>query len=72
MKTISIDDHVYEQIQKKVSASDEFSSVDEYIKYVLDELLKDDKQDNDTPDSSYSKEDEEKVKDKLRSLGYLD
>lgn len=47
-----------------------FESVDEYAKFVFEEVMKED--DDDETDEMFSEEDEEKVKERLRALGYLD
>ncbi len=46
----------------------EFESVDEYVTFVLEEVIKEDEE----PEEVFSEEDEEKVKGRLRALGYLD
>ncbi|MDO8724567.1 MAG: hypothetical protein Q7J35_00690 [Candidatus Methanoperedens sp.] len=48
----------------------EFKSVEEYVTFVLEEVMKDD--DNEEPEEVFSEEDESKVKERLRALGYLD
>ena len=65
---VAIRKDLYEKIEKRVEAT-EFNSVSEYVNYVLEEVLE---QITDDEKDVYSKEDEEKVKEKLRSLGYLD
>jgi Arc/MetJ-type ribon-helix-helix transcriptional regulator len=58
---------IIEKIKKRISGTG-FDSVSSYIAYVLDEILsemEDDKND-------FTEEDEEKVKERLRALGYLD
>lgn len=48
----------------------EFKSVDEYATFVLEEVIKDDSEEE--PEEAFSEEDEQKVKDRLKALGYLD
>jgi hypothetical protein len=48
----------------------EFKSVEEYVTFVLEEVMKDD--DNEEHEEVFSEEDEAKVKERLRALGYLD
>ena len=47
-----------------------FESVDEYATFVLEEVIKD--VDEDEMDEVFSEEDEAKVKERLKALGYLD
>ncbi len=61
-------DDVYRGIEERVKVT-EFNSVEEYVTYVLKQVLE---QVNKEEEQAYSKEDEEKVKERLRSLGYLD
>ena len=72
MKSIKIPEEIYEKLMKRVEDS-EFSKVDDYIKYILEQVierLETEKQEDCSEE--YSEEDEEKVKARLRSLGYLD
>jgi hypothetical protein len=63
MANIKIDDKLYAQIKSKLKESG-FSSVDEYAETILTDFVVDKKE-------SHSKEDEEKVKARLKALGYL-
>jgi Arc/MetJ-type ribon-helix-helix transcriptional regulator len=58
---------IIEKIKKRINGTG-FESVSSYIAYVLDEIL------NETDDDSddFTDEDEKKVKERLRALGYLD
>ena len=65
---IAIAKDLYEKIQKRVNMSqNEFKSVEEYIHFVLTEVVKDDEQQQ----SAYTKEEEEDIKNRLKSLGYI-
>jgi len=56
-----------EDVQKQVEESDgEFKTVEEYIEFVLTELLKDDEE------QAYTSEEEELIKKRLCALGYLE
>jgi Arc/MetJ-type ribon-helix-helix transcriptional regulator len=60
--------NLYERIKKEVEKSQgAFTSVEEYLEYVIEELLKDN-----NINQVYSKEDEEKIKERLRLLGYIE
>ncbi len=66
--TIEIPQELYERIEKRVQDT-EFSSVSEYITYVLREVLASLEEEE---EEVFTKEEEEKVKERLRALGYLD
>jgi len=57
---------LYEKIQKRITMTS-FQSVADYIIYVLDQVVSDEEEEKEV----YSKEDEEKIKERLRRLGYL-
>ncbi|RLJ01452.1 MAG: CopG family transcriptional regulator [Candidatus Aenigmatarchaeota archaeon] len=59
--------HIVEKIKKRIQGT-EFETVSDYIAYVLREVL----EETEEEEGVYSKEDEEKVKERLRALGYLD
>jgi len=59
---IKIKDEIVEEIKKKIEGTG-FESVEEYVNYVLDDLVS---------ENELSEEDEEKVKERLRALGYMD
>jgi len=64
--SISIPAELYEQIQRRVSLSHgEFKDVEEYVEFVLREILKGES------NSKYTTEEERQVKERLKSLGYL-
>lgn len=62
-KSISLPAELYQRIEKRVKATG-FSSVDEYVIFVLDEMLAE-------GGVSGKEEEEEEVKKRLRALGYL-
>jgi Arc/MetJ-type ribon-helix-helix transcriptional regulator len=67
--TVSIPTPLYHNIKRRIEGTG-FTSVSDYVTYVLREVLasleQDDKQ------QVFSKEEEDRVKDRLRALGYLD
>jgi len=67
--TISIPSQLAEKIKKRIEGTG-FHSLSAYVTYVLREVISG--IENDEDDEAFSKEDEEKVKDRLRALGYLD
>jgi len=59
------------RIEARLLKSD-FKSVDEYVSYVIEQVLIDvENEDSVAPDTLFSKEDQENVKQRLRDLGYL-
>jgi Arc/MetJ-type ribon-helix-helix transcriptional regulator len=66
--TLTLPRELVERIQKKIEGT-EFESVQSYIEFVLNEVM----DDRTNPDSkqTYSKEEEERIQGKLRSLGYV-
>ncbi len=65
-QTLSISTPLYNKVKDKIKDT-EFTSVSGYVEYVLQELLSEEGE-----TEEFSKEDEEKIKGRLRSLGYLD
>ncbi len=66
--TISIPTPLAEKIKKRIQGTG-FNSLSSYVTYVLREVISGTEEE---PAEAFSKEDEEKVKNRLRSLGYLD
>jgi len=65
-KAVLLPAELYSQVLERVEATD-FGSVDEYITFVLEEVLKEGGK-----EEAFSKEEEEEVKKRLKALGYLD
>lgn len=65
-KAISISSKIFNEISKRISKSEnEFSSVDEYVDFALNEILFE--QDSD----DLSDSEKERVRDELKKLGYI-
>jgi len=63
---IEIPKKLYERIRKKVEESEgEFKSVEEYVVFVLEEVLREEEEEVFTP------EEEKEIMDRLKALGYL-
>ena len=62
---ISISKELYDKIQEYIKKLGGFNSVEEFIEFVLKEVISEEA----TP--MYSKEEEEKIKERLRALGYI-
>jgi hypothetical protein len=66
---VNISKELYELVKQRVKESNgEFKDVEDYVEFVLREIVKDEEEDK---EQKYSKEDEEKIKQRLKSLGYL-
>ncbi|WP_456367319.1 CopG family transcriptional regulator [Thermococcus sp.] len=65
---VKIPKSLYERIKEQIEGSG-FESVDEYVTYVLREVLANLEGED---EEVFSEEEEEKVKERLRALGYLD
>ena len=64
---IYIPKDLYDEIKKRVDLSGgEFKSVEEYVEFVLREIVKEEEE-----EFEYTPEEEEKIKERLRGLGYL-
>jgi Arc/MetJ-type ribon-helix-helix transcriptional regulator len=66
-KTVEIPESLFERVEAKIRDTG-FKSVSDYVVHVLREKLGSEGSEQ-TP--SYTKEEEEKVKERLRALGYL-
>jgi len=64
-KTVLLPDDLYHKIEERVNVT-AFNSVDEYVIFVMEEVLKDEEE------QALSKEDEEEIKKKLKAFGYLE
>ena len=62
---INISDDVAERLKKRINNTN-FKNIDEYIDFILKKVLAN------LEDNKMSNQDEEKVKERLRNLGYLD
>jgi len=63
--SIQISKELYEKAAKFVEENPDFDSVESLVEFVLNELLTEEEETALTP------EEEEKVKERLKSLGYL-
>ena len=65
---VHIPKDLYEEIKKRVDLSGgEFKNVEEYVEFVLREIVKEEEEE----EFKYTPEEEEKIKERLRGLGYL-
>jgi Arc/MetJ-type ribon-helix-helix transcriptional regulator len=64
--TVSIPISLANKVKEKIKGTG-FTSVSDYVVFVLRELMSEDE-----AEEAFSKDDEEKVKSRLRALGYID
>lgn len=63
---VNIPSELYERVKRRVEASNgEFESVEEYVKFVLTEVVKDT-----SITKGFTKEEEQEIKERLEKLGY--
>ena len=67
--TVSIPKPLAEKIKKRIDGTG-FNTVSSYVTYVLRQILSQTSEDK--PKEAFSEEDEKKVKERLRSLGYME
>lgn len=65
--TVSIPTPLFRKIEERIKGTG-FTSVSGYVTYVLREVVSEEEEEG----VPFSKEDEERVKERLRALGYLD
>jgi len=66
-RAVSLPAELYSKIEERVNTTD-FSSVEEYVTFILEEVIKEENEE----EKAFSKEDEEEVKKRLKALGYLE
>lgn len=70
--TVELSEETYGLLAKRAEDKG-FDTTEEYVNYVLDQVAeKARKKMEEDEDQEFSKEDEEKVKKRLKGLGYLD
>ncbi len=65
MPTVNIREDLYGRLEEYVKRVGAFNSVEEFVNFVLEELISEEKE------TALSPEEEEKVKERLRALGYI-
>ena len=64
---VKISKELIDEIQRRIDESGgEFQTVEEFIEFVLTEVLREDE-----PEQPYTPEEEEEIKERLRALGYI-
>ena len=74
MASIQVSDQLYKELEQIVGSSQEFKDPSAYVSYILEQVIAKKKQTATAaaPAASYSKEDEDKIRERLKNLGYLD
>lgn len=71
MANIDVPDEIYEKLTARAEEKG-FDSCDDYVNSVLKQVVDKIERKKQQERKTYSKEEEEKVKNRLRGLGYLD
>ena len=67
--TVSIPTHLFKKVEERIKGTG-FTSVSSYVTYVLREIVAEEEEEE--AEEPFTKEDEERVKARLRALGYID
>jgi len=67
VRTISIPAELFKKIEERTKET-EFTSVSDYVTYVLEEVLAESEEE----EKPLTKEEEERIKARLKALGYLE
>lgn len=65
--TVSIPTPLFKKVEERIKGTG-FTSVSSYVTYVLREVVSEEEEETEP----FTKQDEERVKDRLRALGYID
>lgn len=69
--SIKISKDLYEKVENRVKASnEEFKSAEEYINFLIREVVNDTEAQA-SDGNAYTKEEEEEIKGRLKNLGYI-
>jgi len=70
--SVKIPEDIYKKIEGRIEEAG-FDSVEDYVTYVLREVLASlEEEEEQEEEQVFSEEEEEKVKERLRALGYID
>jgi phage-related minor tail protein len=70
--TLKIAKELYDRVENRVKLSnEEFKSVEEYITFLITEVVKEDQDQLADSANAYTKEEEEEIKGRLKNLGYI-
>lgn len=62
-------DELYEQIQDAIEDKDQFNTVEEFVHYIVEQVLKNES--TQTQSDQDKTDQDQKVKERLKGLGYL-
>ncbi len=65
--TVSIPSPLFKKVEERIKGTG-FTSVSSYVAYVLREIIAEEEEE----EEPFSEEDKERVKERLRALGYID
>ena len=69
--SIKISKDLYDKVENRVkNSNDEFKTVEEYINFLITEVVNDSESQS-TEANAYTKEEEEEIKGRLKNLGYI-
>jgi Arc/MetJ-type ribon-helix-helix transcriptional regulator len=66
--TVSIPAPLFKKVEERIKGTG-FTSVSSYVAYVLREIIAEEEEQEEEP---FTEEDKERVKERLRALGYID
>ncbi len=69
--SVSIPVPLFRKVEERIKGTG-FTSVSSYVTYVLREIIAEEESSDEDDQQPFSKDDEERVKDRLRALGYID
>jgi hypothetical protein len=70
---VKIKEDIAKKLKKRFEENDDFKNVEEYVNYILKQVAERlDSEKENSENEDFSEEDEAKVKERLKSLGYLD
>jgi Arc/MetJ-type ribon-helix-helix transcriptional regulator len=69
--SVSIPIPLFKKVEARIKGTG-FTSVSSYVAYVLREIIAEEESQEGHDSQPFSKEDEERVKNRLRALGYID
>jgi len=71
MPKIDVDDDMYSVLEARAEEKGH-DDTEEYIEYLLKQIVEKIRREKETEDDGYSEEEEKKVKKRLKDLGYMD
>jgi Arc/MetJ-type ribon-helix-helix transcriptional regulator len=66
-KSVLIPIDLYQRIEEAVKQSAEFDSIDNYVTFIMEEILREEDE-----KLTFTEEEEKAIKERLKALGYMD